>query len=261
MRLALYHIMFLVDVFLLFSFAALTIAHLALAVRYRTGCFGAFLVLGCFGEAIAYVARCISLPWLELWFLTLSPAWVNIYLIPLLESLTDPEPQILAAVYLTVTRHFEGKLPVRQACNWFLSVGHSVTGMLQVFGALMVAWGITVADEVVADHGSRVLLAGYIIQIFIMLVCMAFAVDYWRRIKSSQADVPEDETPTTYSMAPWWFITGQSLAFVALLVRCVYRITAISAVAAIDDRGARRERLFGCSMWPIFATFYGAEGL
>lgn len=232
--------------FFIIAFSLLFFAQLGLGFRSRTWAFTFYLALGTIFEVIGYIGRLImfSNPYqeiafiLQILFLILAPTLVAAAI-----SLTFKH------IVLYYGRRFSFIKPALYP--WIFVGSDFVSIAIQGIGGSVAASG-TVGDKVDpvrADLGNSLLIAGVAFQVVNMVVCGAFMLIFLRRYRRAKAkasgtteavvtatekQVPASETRSVdYQDQPWRsaesdrklkrYIYAISVAYVAIIIRCIYR--------------------------------------
>jgi hypothetical protein len=200
-------------------FGLFTWVNLYLGWRYRTWSYMVGMTLGCASSAIGYGGRVIMHPnpfdgsafKLQITLLIVAPAYIS------------------AAIYLTL-KHvcicFGDKWSrIRpRFYTWIFILADTLSLVLQgVGGGLAAGAG---DNEELRKKGDHFAMAGIIWQVFTLLVFAILVIDYVVRRKGALKTHPysEEAMATIKSSKFRLFTLGLATAFVAIFIRCVYRI-------------------------------------
>ena len=237
--------------FFIIVFGVCCIAQLGLGFRYKTYPFMIAAVLGTFGEAVGYGGRLImhGNPW--------SPSGFKTQICCLVLA-----PSFLAAcIYLSlkhIVRHSGSQYSRVQPKHytWWFIGGDFGSIVIQAIGGGVAAAGED--NRSVADVGNKLIITGIALQLVVMTFAAALIGEfYWRRkndrpiaktietISPALSTSHSDEEKTADESAPVQpasrssrtpkdernfklFCWSMGAAFVAVYVRCVYRIPEMS---------------------------------
>lgn len=217
--------------------------------RVRTWSYTTPLALGALIELIGYAGRLLMHhnPW--------GTLGIAMQLIALIVA-----PSFIAAAVSVTFKHIimycgpEHSM-LRPRFVPLLMIGTDFIGIIiQFIGAGILAMAVTadVMDKDRVDLGDNIIIFGVAFQVFIMIVCGAYMVHYWLRVKKATAVLAKRVEPQTYEMeaaaAPGYEMppvsaheehkrAGESkvvikfrqfcwaivFSFVTIFVRCVYR--------------------------------------
>lgn len=217
-----------VNAFFAAFFGALFIASLIIGIMTKTWTYTIALGIGTFLECAGYIGRVImhSNPWnqsgfkLQICALVLGPSFVA------------------AAIYLTL-KHFvlycgpQYSLIKARLYPWiFVGCDFGSMVLQGIGGGMAAAAGTT--NKTLIDAGNNMIVAGIAFQVLTMAVCGLLVVVYIIRYKKGAAARNAIEEKSAYHMdkeqntMPLWkirvFGSMVSLAYVTVLIRCIYRI-------------------------------------
>lgn len=211
-------------IFFLVLFAACGIVNVYFGIRYKTWTYMIALAFGCFTMALGYIGRILMSknPFdligfqIQICCLTLAPAFNSaaIYL-------------ILKHLVRTFGRDFSRLRP--KYYTWiFISAD---IGALVLQGA-----GGGIASTADDDHdmmevGDGLMLAGVSWQVATLVTFAAAALDFAARRYRGLATSPLSLTAQTTKQDPKFkiFMAAYLLAFVTILIRCIYRIAEMAS--------------------------------
>lgn len=208
------------NTFFLAIFAIFTLSNLVLGLRFRTYTYTVAMFFGCLGEVIGYVGRVLlhSNPYSQVGFdmqiccLIISPTFIS------------------AAIYLTlkhVTLAFgpEYSRLKPKFYTWIFICCDMFTLILQGAGGGIAASAKTDSMQKI---GNDLMLAGIVLQVAILLAFAAASADFLLRLSHSLKATNMTMSPEAYSLLLDTkfraFVAGLLLAFVAIFIRCCYRI-------------------------------------
>ena len=202
-------------------FALSALSQLLFAIKYKTYLYGGFVVCGCIGEAIGYGGSIMLHlnPYSDIGFemqiscLIFSPAWlaagIYITLKNLVNTFGSEKSRIPDAWY-----------------TWIFIFCDFLSLLLQAIG------GGTAAsagdNNPTRDIGTDIMLAGIVWQVATLIVFAWFVVEYVIRLSRSWGQVPEEAKLVAGKRSFQLFSGGITIAFLAVFVRCVYRIAEIA---------------------------------
>ncbi|KAK3324575.1 RTA1 like protein-domain-containing protein [Cercophora scortea] len=215
-----------INYFFAAAFGIAGVATLTLGTWKRTWSYMAFITAGCMLELAGYGAR-ITLstnPWNKEAFETQICA---IILAPTL---------VCISIYLTLKHVCLALNPalsrIRPHLYPFIFVPLDVSCLLvqAIGGALAASAGYT--NYALLQHGNRAIIAGITLQVVVLLVFGATAVDYYRRVR---AWVKADDGGGRGEAGVIWrdarfrlFVGAVAGAYSGVLIRCIYRIAEMS---------------------------------
>ncbi|KAK3070461.1 hypothetical protein LTR53_010417 [Teratosphaeriaceae sp. CCFEE 6253] len=207
------------NIILLTVFALCTIGQLFLGFRHRLRAFTFAATIGCAGEAIGYGGRVMmhANPWdangfkVQICCLVLAPSF------------------LAAGIYLTLKHlviYFGAeKSRIRPGLYTAIFISCDVVSILIQAGG----GGIAASeDSNLVKIGDNLIVAGISFQVATMFVCMCLGADFgWSLYKHhsiravTAAEVQEGrELPGSFR----YYAICSSIAFVAIFIRCVYRV-------------------------------------
>lgn len=198
-------------------FAALTVIHVFLGFRYKSVTFPLAMSLGCMAESIGHGGRIIlnDNPWSEAGFnmqiccLTLAPAF------------------FAAGIYLTL-KHIvlcfgkEGSYLKPKYYTWLFITFDIISLILQGVGGGIAATANDAEDQL--KLGSDIMMAGISFQVVVLVVFAAMATLYYVRRSRSKTSLSPSAEIVKRSIGFQLFIGAFVFAFLAIFIRCVYRI-------------------------------------
>lgn len=200
-------------------FGLFTFLNVFFGWRYRTWSYMAGMTLGCVSSAIGYAGRVMMNPnpfngfafKLQITLLIVAPAYIS------------------AAIYLTL-KHVclcfgekWSRIPARFYTWIFISADTLSLALQGVGGGLAASAGSNSALRAKGDHLA---MAGIVWQVFTLLMFAVLAIDYAVRRKGALRTHPYSAEALATIKSPQFrlFILGLAAAFVAIFIRCVYRI-------------------------------------
>ena len=214
-------------------FGVLLVAQLGIGIWRRTWNFMIAVALGCFGEFLGYIGRLMmhanvwSTPGLEIQLccLVIAPSFLaaGVYLV-LKDVVNQCGPEY-------------SRLPPKKY-PWIF-VGCDIGSIvIQAIGGGIAATAGAGSSSALLNAGGDLIMAGIAFQIFTMAVFCGLVVDYYvRRKKGTQrtrglggsddfstpdeTKQPSGRTDTNRRFK--LFCLGITLAYVAILIRCIYR--------------------------------------
>jgi len=210
------------NVFLVIIFATCAIVQIALGIKYRVRFYTTMVFLGCAGEAIGYIGRIMmhSNPWSH-----------NGFIIQILLLIVSPS-FLAAGLYLTLKHlvlHYGPQYSRLQPkfYTWLFITCDTIGFLMQVVGGGIEASadGKSSSSKSLSDTGNVIMIAGISFQAVTMGICGLLAFDFAHRLYKHRAQ-REDSSRTVSPKGPkaFAFYMGCTIAaFVAVLVRCIYR--------------------------------------
>ncbi|EME43636.1 hypothetical protein DOTSEDRAFT_89429 [Dothistroma septosporum NZE10] len=206
---------------LLAVFGICTLAQLGLGIRYRLPAFCSVVSIACALECAGYGGRLImnDNPW--------SGAGFKLQIVGLILA-----PSFLAAgIYLTL-KHLVIVLGPQYSrikprlYTWIFISCDSGSIVLQAVGG-----GIAASEtKALLNVGDGIIIAGIAFQVATMGVCMLLAVDFavklWKsrtRYPTNGAALEKVRTHTT-TTAFYYYLGCMAVAFLAIFIRCIYRL-------------------------------------
>jgi len=195
-----------------------SIAHLIQGIRYRTWTFLIAMVVGGLSETVGEAGRLMlhNNPYddagfkLQIVLLTLAPAF------------------LAAGIYLTL-KHLVitfGSSFSRLQPKWYTWIFISC----DIFSIVLQGAGGGIASAAddnqrsLLDAGNNLMIAGLAWQVFTLVLFGALSVEYFIRVRTHRNEL----NPTTFELRRTkrfrLFIGALVLAYVAILIRCVYRV-------------------------------------
>ncbi|KAH0840515.1 putative RTA1 domain protein [Fonsecaea pedrosoi] len=192
------------------------IINLGLGWRYRTWSYMTAMTLACISSCIGYVGRCLMHrnPYdsvgfeIQICCLTFAPAFnaAAIYL-------------ILKHLVLQIGRQWSRIRP--KYYTWAFIIADFLALTLQAAGGGIA--GSAGDDESFRDVGDRLMITGISWQVLTLLIFGVATSDYsLRRFKSQP--LSESTQALVHDLRFRVFVVAQLIAYVAILIRCVYRV-------------------------------------
>ncbi|KAH7308743.1 RTA1 like protein-domain-containing protein [Rhexocercosporidium sp. MPI-PUGE-AT-0058] len=208
------------NVVMVIIFAICALSQVFLGIKYRLRAYPIVVCLGCLGECIGYIGRVVmhSNPWDHSGFI------IQILLLIISPSL------LAAGLYLTLkhlVRHYGPQYSRLSAKLYtWLFVGCDIIGFLmQCIGGTIQA-SADKTDRKALDLGNDIMVAGICFQAATMVACGILSLDFayslykHREERKEVVHVRSPKGPEGFQFYMGCFV----VAFVAILVRCVYRI-------------------------------------
>lgn len=211
-------------------YGSLLVAHVSFGLRYRTYTFSAWIVSSAIMEALGHIARAAMHynPW--------SMGLLSLQICTLLWGPTLTAAGVSIAFKHMV--HYCGAeycvLPAR-LIPWVF-VGTDVASVIiQGSGGIIasVSSGQGETGSVLGRAGEIIMIAGVVFQVANMIVCSAVMLHFWRRFQAAQKAGAASAT-SRYALDQAadaqvrkrfvLFARAASLAFGAVLIRCIYRV-------------------------------------
>ncbi|KAK2628394.1 hypothetical protein QTJ16_001497 [Diplocarpon rosae] len=204
------------NAFFIAVFAFLAIAQLGLGLPKRTYFYSIAVAIGCVGECIGYGGRVMmhSNPYGDTGFtvqiscLIFSPAF------------------IAAGIYLTL-KHLilafgQERSRIQAACTWIFITCDFISLLLQAIGGGMA--GSSGDDATLRDLGTDLMIAGIVWQVATLIAFASLVLDYVLRTRFAWEAVDPSAKTLLRQRKFKGFIAAIVVAFVAVFLRCVYRI-------------------------------------
>ncbi|KIW79665.1 hypothetical protein Z517_06279 [Fonsecaea pedrosoi CBS 271.37] len=192
------------------------IINLGLGWRYRTWSYMTAMTLACISSCIGYVGRCLMHrnPYdsvgfeIQICCLTFAPAFnaAAIYL-------------ILKHLVLQIGRQWSRIRP--KYYTWAFIIADFLALTLQAAGGGIA--GSAGDDESFRDVGDRLMITGISWQVLTLLIFGVATSDYSLRRFRSQP-LSESTQALVHDLRFRVFVVAQLIAYVAILIRCVYRV-------------------------------------
>ncbi|KAL8779023.1 MAG: hypothetical protein Q9213_007138 [Squamulea squamosa] len=206
--------------FFIAVFAACLGIQLFQGIRWRTWFYMGAMTLGCLGEVVGYVGRVLlhDNPWdgigfqMQICCLIIAPSF------------------FAAAIYLTL-KHIVltfGPEHSRIVPKWYtwIFIGCDLFSLiLQGAGGGLAA---SADKQSTQDAGSHLMLAGIVWQVFTLIVFAALAGDFVLRASRARSSLTLAASELLRSTKFKLFSTGLIVSFLAILIRCVYRIAELA---------------------------------
>ncbi|KAH8595057.1 RTA1 like protein-domain-containing protein [Bisporella sp. PMI_857] len=203
-------------------FAICAIAQVILGSIYRLKSYSILVCLGCMGEVVGYIGRIImhSNPWNTSGFIMQS-------------LLLIVSPSLLAAgLYLTL-KHLVFYYGPRYSIlkpdlyTWLFVICDAVGFVTQlVGGGVQASASNKTGSPKTRDIGNKIMIAGIVFQAATMAICGILAIDFTQKVfrhRKEERDAQRVTMPVS-KKAFTFYITSTVIAFIAILIRCIYRI-------------------------------------
>lgn len=131
-----------------------------------------------------------------------------------------------AAIYLTLkqaTLVFDQHLS-RIRPSWYIYIFvacDSVSMLLQGAGGAISSMA---EDKELLDDGVDIMIAGLVFQVFSLLVFLILVLDYVNRCRLNAGQLSRESKRLYRSTKFKLFLTGTSVAFLCIFIRCCYRV-------------------------------------
>ncbi|KAF2242873.1 RTA1-domain-containing protein [Trematosphaeria pertusa] len=199
-------------------FGLCALLQLAFGIKYKTWTYMIALVLGCAGECAGYVGRVLlhNNPYDETGF--------QIQIVLLIFC-----PAFLAAgIYLTlkhvVLSFGEEWSRLRPSWYTYIFIACDISSLvLQSVGGGVAATADD-SDRKALDAGTDIMIAGIIWQVIVLVVFAAFATEYAIRTYRRRDQLSASASSLLSSMRFRLFAASVIVAYIGILIRCVYRI-------------------------------------
>lgn len=218
------------------AFALLFIAQLYMGLRLRSWSYFIYLWLGTGFELVGYLGRSVMSynPWV---FAAFAAQLMLLVLGPTL---------IAAAISVTFKHlviHYDPSLsPIKPRWYPVIFIGSDFIAIVVQGAGAAIAGAASAAekpDEKMLDLANSLLIAGVSFQVVNMVLCGLYMIFYWRRYKSSHSRLQSpaidqrfmfDSDRTRGGKKPRFFqdrvkifIYSITAAYIAVLIRCIYR--------------------------------------
>ncbi|KAI9054228.1 hypothetical protein LZ554_001396 [Drepanopeziza brunnea f. sp. 'monogermtubi'] len=207
-----------VTLVLIVLFGLCMIAHIIQALRSRSWTFLVALGIGCFGEATGYVGR----------LLLRDDPWSRSYLGIQLVCLTVAPAFIAGGIYLTL-KHviiIYGSRFSRIAPRWYTWIFVScdiLSILIQTSGAVIASRGTGKVTT-----GNNVMMLGLVLQVVTLLIFGLMAADVYFRIRKFSGEQQQHSDQPNHALRHSkrfrWLLVAITVSYVAILIRCIYRI-------------------------------------
>ncbi|RAH65223.1 RTA1 domain-containing protein [Aspergillus aculeatinus CBS 121060] len=211
------------NIFLLLVFAICALTQIYLGFRYRVRLYSALVFLGCAGEGVGYIGRLMlhANPWnnggfiIQTLLLIVSPSF------------------LAAALYLTVktivlTCGPQFSLLNPKLYTWLFIICDAIGFCTQLAGGGLQATAANgKGSESTVRVGTNIMIAGIAFQAATMAVCGVLTIDYTRKVylhRRQQAGYTPLSWMSVSHSGFAGFVGCQTVAFVTILIRCIYRI-------------------------------------
>ncbi|KAF2200288.1 RTA1-domain-containing protein [Delitschia confertaspora ATCC 74209] len=202
-------------------FCLCLLVQIGFGIRYRTWTYMIALSLGCFGELLGYIGRLMlyNNPFndngfiIQICCLIISPAFVS------------------GGIYLTL-KHIVlsfGEEWSRLRPSWYTAIFITC----DIFSLVLQGAGGGIASTAdpesnMLDVGTNLMIAGVIFQVVVLIVFGYFLIEYFVRTYRRRSQLSASAYHLAQSRPFRMFIVAVSVAFLAVFVRCVYRIPELS---------------------------------
>ena len=136
------------------------------------------------------------------------------------------EAFLAAGVYLTL-KHITLNLGPEHSrlkpryYTWIFITCDFISLLLQAIGGATAA---TANTDPLLKTGGNIMLAGIVFQVVTLLVFLGLAIEYFVRLSANRRSMSEGATQLLHSNRFRVFLAAVSAAFLAIFIRCIYRI-------------------------------------
>jgi hypothetical protein len=218
------------------GFALCFIWQIYCGLRLRPWSFMIYLFIGTGFELVGYLARTVMSynPWVfaafaaQLMLLVLGPTFIA---------------AAISVTFKHLVIHFDPTLsPIRPSFYPWIFVGSDFISIVIQGAGAAIAGAATAGenpDETLMDLANALLIAGVSFQVANMVICGLFMIYYWRRYKSSHRRIQSPVVDSQFQFQPPQHLGGKTglrhdrvklfiyaitAAYIAVLIRCIYRI-------------------------------------
>jgi len=226
------------NAFFLAIYSTCACAQLVLGIRFRTWTFMIALILGGLCEGLGYVGRILLAlnPWDALGFKIQSECSITYNGITwqctdclIVCCLIMGPAFTTAGIYLTF-KHFVLAFGQRYSVlaahlyTWLFISADIFSLILQAAGGAISASAASSNDADTAETGTWIALAGIVFQVVSLLAFATLFALYFFRLFRHRSQLPRQTTDTIHSFSFRLFFAAIILAYMTVLVRCIYRI-------------------------------------
>ncbi len=193
------------------------IAQLGLGYHYKTRLYVRFVSVGCLTEMIGYIGRCL---------LHNSP-WSNTGFEMQICCLITAPAMMADGIYITL-KHLNPKIDPessRLPAKWYTPIfvsGDSICLIIQAVGGAIA--GTSLSNLFQLATGSNIMLAGITMQVIVSLLFITLASIYACKVYAKRATLSSEATTFLRSIKFRLYLSSIVVAFLAIFIRCVYRI-------------------------------------
>ncbi|POS72068.1 hypothetical protein DHEL01_v209539 [Diaporthe helianthi] len=237
------------------AFGAVLAAHIIAGLQMKQWWFLGCMVVGCLDEMLGYVGRIM---------MSQNPWDFKAFMIQVVCVTTAPV-FFCAAIYVllakTTSTFGQSFLRFNPVFYWAFILFDIVSLALQAVGGALSS--VTAGKN---HSGVKLALAGLAIQVITLVIFCGLYADYlWRYLKSEQFRQRAIRRPS-FGRRLKRFYAFESLAVVAILVRCVFRLHELKDGYTPANQVLQKERLFiGLEGVPVilaaFFLYVGHPGL
>jgi hypothetical protein len=209
------------NAFFVAFFASAAIAQIILGLRYKTWFYSYMIQLGCIAEAIGYGGRIM---------MHQNPYSSTAFSIQI-SCLIFAPAFIAAGIYVTLQYMVNafGKSTSRFPPIWFtvaFMLGDFHSLLLQAIGGGLA--GSAKKDQHSREVGTNLMIAGIVLQVITLVLFAALVIEYAAKTRKEWYQVNEDAKILARTTRFKLFSAAVGIAFVAIFLRCVYRIAELA---------------------------------
>lgn len=221
----------------LIVFAISGVVHLGQGIKTRTWFFGIAMFIGCVSEVIGYASKMLLYQnvfssngfKISLVMLTLAPAFY------------------CAGLYYTL-KHIVlsfGSAYSRLPAAWYTYIFIScdvLSIVLQAIGGGISAAADSQPDKL--DQGKNIMVAGLVLQVITLVIFGVLAADFAFSMHRKQQQLSTEATTLGRSRQFRLFLLALFVAYIAILIRCAYRVAELAGGWSRNNSVLRDEGLF-----------------
>lgn len=200
------------------AFGLAFVLQLILGIRYKTWTYMIGVGLGCLGELIGYIGRLMMYN---------NPYDDNGFTIQIVLLIFSPA-FLAAGIYLTL-KHIVisfGEQWSRLRPNWYtyIFIACDITSLvLQSAGGALAATADD-SNQKALDAGTDIMIGGIIFQVVVLAIFALFVLEYSVRTYRHRAELSSSALDLWASTKFRLFCGAVVIAYVGILIRCIYRI-------------------------------------
>ncbi|QIX02229.1 hypothetical protein AMS68_007746 [Peltaster fructicola] len=217
-------------------FAISGIVHLGQGIKTKTWFFAIAMFIGCAAEVLGYISKLLlykdvfsSVGFkMSIVMLTLAPAFLSAGIYYTLKHIT-----------LTFGANYSRLPPAWY--TWVFVSCDLLSIVLQGVGGGIAAGADT---QDVLDTGDHVMVAGLALQVFTLVIFGLLAADFAFTVYRNRANLNHDTAELRQTLKFKLFILALVVAYLAILIRCAYRVAELVGGWSLTNQILRNEGLF-----------------
>lgn len=203
------------NLFFTLFFGVATIIQLIVGIRHRTWFFMAVVSFGCLSECVGYAGRVIMH----------YNVWNDIGFNMQIDCLIQGPAYYSAGIYLTlkhIVLNIDPKYSRVKAAwyTWIFISGDAISLCVQAVGG-----GIAAANKgKLLSTGTDIMIGGIVFQVVVLIIFGYLLLEYFTRVLRHRSELSLQALATIESHQFRWFMGAIVVAFLAIFIRCTYRI-------------------------------------